>query len=185
MKEGVVARRYAQALANLTPEEGQIESALSELEAVKKVLTENPNLKFTVQNPAVPVAVKEGIISDVLDGMKVSGFIRELMILAVKNHRVRNLGLIVDSYRDITDAQLNRIRVYVRTAFPLEPPEEKKLQETFGRITGRKAIISPQVDKSLIGGIVARIGWTVYDGSVLNELRNLRTKFETWLEEDI
>jgi F-type H+-transporting ATPase subunit delta len=185
MKEGVVAKRYATALAAATRTEAEIDSTLRELEELRAVVESNPELHFIVVNPAVHIVVKEGIFSDLMKGMKTSRFIRELVGMAIENNRIQHLKLIVDAYRDITDQMLNRVRVRVRSAFPLEAGEEESLRTLFGRITGKQAVLSVEIDKTLIGGIVAQIGWTVYDGSVTNELRNLRTKFKTWLEEDI
>lgn len=185
MKKGVVAKRYAQALADVIGEEGEVDSTLKALEELHHVVETNPELKSMVMNPAIPVGIKERVFTDVMEGMRVSSFIRELVMMAVKNNRVQHLGVIAETYRDMTDEQLNRVRVHIRSAFPLETGEEDSLRDIFGRVTGKKTILFVEIDKSLIGGIVAQIGWTVYDGSVINELRNLRTKFKTWLEEDI
>jgi F-type H+-transporting ATPase subunit delta len=76
------------------------------------------------------------------------------------------------------DERLGRQKVSVTSAYPLNDAEKAELEKLFSSITGKKAVLDVSVDKSLIGGIVARVGGTVYDGCVRNQLEKMKVKAE-------
>jgi F-type H+-transporting ATPase subunit delta len=88
--------------------------------------------------------------------------------------RLELVPLVAEAYRERLFAHQNIVRAQVTSAGPLTPENTKALEASLGRATGKKVELSTSVDKDLIGGLVARIGSMVYDGSVRTQLNKIR-----------
>lgn len=170
-----IARRYAKALLEASIKQRNFTSVLDELEMFRKQLAEVPLLRELFLNPAVPPGKREKVLNDI--GKKAGTHQLTLNFLRTLVHRDRlNLldQIILSAEQQFLERQ-GIIVVEVVTARPLEPEEERQLVEKLEKFTGKKIQIDNHIDKSLVGGAITRIGTTLYDGSVITQLDQLKS----------
>ncbi|MGK7344397.1 MAG: ATP synthase F1 subunit delta [Candidatus Nitrospinota bacterium M3_3B_026] len=173
MKDLLAAKRYATAFVDAA-ETDELEKAVEELKALAAAFAESRPLRGVMANPAVPAAVKSGILGEILEKTGVSQKTAATARVILKNGRTTLLSDIAAQAGKISFDRLGKVRVEVASALEPGAEETAALERKFGEITGRKAVLEVKVDPSLIGGIVARIGSMVYDGSVRNQLKALK-----------
>ncbi|HVB96475.1 MAG TPA: ATP synthase F1 subunit delta [Chloroflexota bacterium] len=168
-----VARRYAQAVYDIAREEQDIDGWLHDLHVIATVLRE-PTLKALLDNPGVSFEQKSQVIEDSFSALGPKR--RNLVQLLVENGRVNLIDQILTAY----GAEVNRARgivtARVSTAVPMSPSEIEAIANHLASMTGLKVVVTPDVDPSLIGGFVARIGDRLIDGSVVGRLAALRAR---------
>jgi F-type H+-transporting ATPase subunit delta len=171
------ATRYARALIEVALKEhvdlSQIER---ELDAFAGLLTSNPTLEQVLLNPAVPAPKKRGAVAALTSEMKVVSVVAKLLTLLAERDRLVLVRDLLSAYRDRVQALQNIVRAEVTTAAPLPPERAQEIQQNLAKLTGRTVLLSTRVDPSIVGGIVTRIGSTVYDGSVTNHLRRMKQR---------
>lgn len=170
-----VARRYAHALLDASIKQKIFTSVLDELEMFRKQLAEVPALRELFLNPAVPPQKRQKILNDI--GKKSGTHQLTLNFLRTLIHRDRlNLldQIIVSAEQQFLERQ-GILVVEVITSRPLEPDEERQLVEKLEKFTGKKIQIDNHIDKSLVAGVVTRIGTTLYDGSITTQLDQLKS----------
>lgn len=175
----VVGTRYAKALLDIvmTPGSGiDPHKALEDLRAIVSVIDSAANLKNALLSPAVSPSRKRAVIARLLEPMRVSRPVRNLVFVVIDHRRVTELDAIVNAYESLLDERLGLIRAEVTSARDLDGAQRSKLEGELSRLAHKKAKAAYAIDPSLIGGVVARIGSTVYDGSVRGELERLKVK---------
>ena len=85
----------------------------------------------------------------------------------------------MEAYRELRDQQMGVVSVTARTALPLADGDKAGLVTSLEKLTGKKVRLETRIDASILGGIVIRVGDTVYDASVANQLASLRVRLET------
>jgi len=183
---GSIARRYAKALFSLADERAQIEQWSKGLEVLRHLLTW-PELRDAVANPALDrdqrraiakaLAVTAEVASPKLLAREVLGLeedVRNLLLLLADRNRLAYLPAILDDFRALADRRLGRVRARVTSAVPLADDETRRIAEQLARATSSQVIVETAVDPALLGGVVAQVGSTVYDGSVRAQLEQLR-----------
>ncbi|PWT94067.1 MAG: ATP synthase F1 subunit delta [Acidobacteria bacterium] len=179
MKEVLIstpARRYAKALLDATIKQRNFSIVLEELEGFQKLLKENNLLRQVFLNPAVSPEQKKKILQDI--GKKVGHQQLTTNFLNTLIHRGRlNLleQITVSAEQQFLEKQ-GIIVVEVVTARKLDSEEEKKLSAQLEKFTGKKVQLENTVDSTLLGGVITRIGTTVYDGSIQAQLEQIKTK---------
>jgi F-type H+-transporting ATPase subunit delta len=171
------AARYARALLDVVlHEQGDPEQVEQELAAVAALLAQNRELHHALTNPAVPVAGKRGVITELSGRLKPSGPLGKLLLLLADRDRLALVPDLVDVYRERLMDYRQVVRAEVTTATPLPPEHASQLQRRLAELTGRTVTMTTKVDPGIIGGVVARIGSTVYDGSVATQLESMKQK---------
>lgn len=178
MKEKGVARRYATALISGVAGENELDKLGTDLFSFAKAYEDSKELSKLYMNPAIPAAVKGKVLSAIMERMKLSAKCRNFLSIIMKKGRVDFIHEIAEHFGQMSDEKLGRVKVEVLSAKSLSREEKDKLRDTFAAITGRDAKLQIKTDKSLIAGIVARIGSKVYDGSVKNQLKLMKVKIE-------
>jgi F-type H+-transporting ATPase subunit delta len=169
---GSVARRYARALFAIGVDKGSFEALGQELEALASVYAQSPELRQTLENPVFKISQKRAILEKVLPRVAPSRLVQTFALMLVERRRIAVLPLIARMYQEMTDVQLGRVRATVVSARPLDVITAAEIQRGLERRTGKKVLMKTEVDPALIGGVVARVGSLVLDGS-------LRTRLET------
>ena len=168
-----VARRYAQALT----EEAQAASALDAVDADMALITEtldgSRDLRLALTSPVVSHD-KKGAILDRLFNGNVSDLSVRFLRLLVQNDRDGQIPEILDAYRQLRDERTRTVEALVRSAKPLSPDEAERLKTALESRAGQTVRMRIEVDPSLIGGLVVRVGDVVYDRSVRHQLDTLR-----------
>jgi F-type H+-transporting ATPase subunit delta len=171
-----VATRYANALADVVTAGGSPISppdAVSELRAFGAVLAESTELQNALATPAVPAGRKRAVVGRIAELLKLSRISRNFLYVLIDHRRMAALPGILDSFELIVDDRLGFARAEVSAAREMAEPQRAALASVLERLTGRRIRMRFRVDEGLIGGVVARIGSTVYDGSVRGQLASL------------
>lgn len=165
---------YAKALFGATEKAGTTDEVLEELDSfVDDVIGKLPNLEATLCSPRVPPSGKTQMLDKAFRGKMATELLHFLKVVA--NHgRFECLRAIRRALRDICNESRNRVEVDLRTANPLTDNLLDKVVGRLKEVLGSDVVVNTQVDPDLIGGLVVRVGDTVFDGSVANRLVQLR-----------
>jgi F-type H+-transporting ATPase subunit delta len=168
-----VARRYAAALADVAIERREEREVQNELEQWSSMIEANPQLKEVLANPTVAYDQKRTVLEELISRTRVRETTASFLRVLLKNQRLSQLREVVARFGHVLDERGGVVAANVTTARPI--PEELKntLHETLAAATGRKVRLSFTTDETIIGGMVARIGSTIYDGSVQSHLERL------------
>ena len=178
MSDLAIARRYALALSESASEKNRTDRVDEDVDLVRSGLDASTELERFFQSPVVPRAKKASVIRD-LFGERVDRVSLDFLLLLVEKRREGMIRRILGAYRELRDEQQGLVAVVARSARPIGREEQQRLIDSVSRITGSKVRLETQVDASLMGGIVLRVGDTVYDGSVTNKLAALRERLRT------
>jgi len=170
--EGVVSERYASALFEVAKRKGvqdQIESHLG----LAAALFENDMLRRLLASPKVRNEEKMRILKRGLEGV-VNPLVLNLLELLLEKKRVSYFPDIRSCYTGILEESKNIARAEVRTAIPLDAEVERKLTAALEKITGKHILLEKVVDRSLIGGVLVRIGDELLDSTIRTRLEDMR-----------
>lgn len=169
-----IAKRYAQALFDIAEEENKYQEYYNELKRFSAILKQNGNLHDFFANPVFDRDEKKAVIGEVLKRTNVSATTSNFLKLLVDKGRISHIGEIEESYEQLMDGILKKARVSVKTAYPLNGEITSELKKALEGITGKEVEMEIEEDSSLMGGIVVKIGDTLYDGSIKSQLNNIR-----------
>ena len=172
------AARYARALLDVANTESDPERAEQELAAFVDLVRANPDLERALANPVVSAADKRAIVQQILERLTPTTPVGKLLLLLASRGRLALLPDLLDVYRERLMEYRNVLSAEVTTAAPLSPERAEQLQQRLANATGRTITMTTKVDASIIGGVVTRIGGTVYDGSVATRLAKVRDRLE-------
>lgn len=164
---------YAEALFAVASAEGPLAVVEDELFKVAQVVKGNDELRDKLADPHIPVATRQQIVVDLLDG-KAQPATVNLVSLVVGNGRVRELPAIVDELVARSAQAANKEVAEVRSAISLTEDQKTRLATALASATGKQVEVKVIVDPSLKGGLVAQVGDTVFDGSIKRRLDQLK-----------
>ena len=153
--------------------EGEIERVEDELYRFSKVIDGNHELKQALSDKAIDRGQRIKVLEDLLAD-KVSPHTLGLLTFIVGQGRARQMPQILQELSDLAAEARNAVVAEVRSATPLDSAQRAELQSALSKATGKKVAVKVMVDPSLIGGIVAKIGETIIDGSVKRRLEQLK-----------
>ena len=139
-----------------------------------KLLSESTELRRVWENPAVPAEQKRGILDVIAKRDGFSKQVRNLVAVLIDHRRVQFLPRIVEQLEKELDARLGFADAQVTSARELGDAEKRALEAQVAKLTGKKVRARYGQDASLLGGAVVRVGSTIYDGSVLGQLRKIK-----------
>lgn len=178
MPVSAVATRYANALADVVTAAGSAlppQTAAGELRSFESALR-SPELRNALITPAVPPARKRAVIGRVADILKLSRVTRNFLFVLIDHRRIAGFSDVVNAFEQILDERLGFARAQVASARDLPEQQRTALTAALEKTSGKRIRAQFAVDPSLIGGVVARIGSTVYDGSVRGQLQALERR---------
>jgi F-type H+-transporting ATPase subunit delta len=170
-----IARRYARALLDALADHAQLDRAAEQLEALATALRDNPDLAQIFADPSFSRAQRSGVVDGLLQQLQqppkeLNGLVR----LLVERDRLLLLPDIARLFRDLADARVGRVRGEVTSAVPLTTETMQRLEQALERATQRDVVLKAKVAPELIGGVSARVGSLVFDGSLSTQLETLR-----------
>ncbi|MBY0495965.1 MAG: ATP synthase F1 subunit delta [Cyanobacteria bacterium] len=169
------ANRYAKALFDVALEEkADLAQIDRDLQAVADMLKTSPDLQLNLRRGSVTDAERQSLMEAIAKAMSLSKQVSKLIALLGKSGKLDLMPDLTVAYRERLLSHQNIVRADVTSAAPLSPEKTKALEESLSKVTGKKVEISVSVDPELLGGVVARIGSTVYDGSVKTQLARMR-----------
>lgn len=173
MSSQTVARRYASALADVLIANNEAAEVQEELTAWERMILDNQLLLEAFTNPTIPYEQKSKVLNELIARTKVRQTTANFLRLLLKNQRLAELPQVNAKLAQVLDERAGVVSAQVVSARPISEPIKVALEDTLARITRKKVRLSFQTDETLLGGIVTRIGSTIYDGSVRNQLKRL------------
>ncbi len=176
MSVQTVARRYASALVDVVLQRGEAREVQGELLAWEKMFQASPMLQEVFRNPTIALDKKRGVLNKLIDRSKPKPATANFLKVLLQNQRLTDLGEINQKLAEILDLRAGMVAATVTTARTVPENAQQKLHAKLLSLTGKKVRINFTTDPELIGGLVTRIGSTVYDGSVRNHLQLIKEK---------
>lgn len=174
MTARTAANRYARALLEVSIAQADPEQVGRELEDFVSLLTAQDAPWKLLLNPAVPAPRKKAVVAELATRAGLAPVLQRTVVMLAERDRLALLPDIVERYREHLMDHLQVARAEVTTATPLPPDRAQALERSLAAATGKQVTIVSRVDPSIVGGVVARIGSTVYDGSVARHLERIR-----------
>ena len=174
MRAGGLSRRYAKALSDVAAERRALEPVGRDLHTVAGLLKQNREAAAFFANPAVPLADKRRVLRLLAGRAAVQPLSANFLDLILEKRRLLHLGEIVLAYDELTDERLNRGKATVTSAAPLPESMLEGLKARLRLVTGKEVYLEARVDPAILGGVVAQVGSTVYDGSLKTQLKRMR-----------
>jgi F-type H+-transporting ATPase subunit delta len=174
VKNTVLAKRYAKALFQVGKEENSLDEfnrALTELSGLYAAV---PEVVDGLSNLIYPQDVREKVMEHLLGKMQVSAMVANFMKLLVQKRRAEFLPDIAEVFQAMVDKERNMCRGTVISSTPLSGALNSKIKETLEKITGKQVLLRTEIDDTIIGGIVAKVGDLVLDGSIKTQLTGLK-----------
>ena len=171
------AFRYARALAEVVMAPGSAlkpEDAVAQLRAVEELVSESADIRIAMLSPAIKPTQKRTAMGKFLGELSASRVIRNLIFVIIDHRRIALLPEIREAFEILVDDHSGFIRADVISAAQMEHEQGILLQSALSQLSGKRARLRFSVDPSLLGGVVARIGSTVYDGSIRGQLQQMR-----------
>lgn len=168
------ARRYARALVTVAERDGAADEVGDDLFALAEAVSGNRELRQVLMNPRFPRPVRVRMLEQVLEAGGARPLLRKFARLVVEKDRLADLPAMAAAYRELADEKAGRVRAQVKSAFPLDEAAAGQLRAKVAAMTGKEVLLEVEHDPGLIGGLVCRVGGVVMDGSIRNQLKNLR-----------
>lgn len=177
MTNRTAATRYARALLDVAVKEtADLDQVERELASIVDLFAQHKLLSQVLLNPVVPVPRKRAAMDALTARAQLLPMVAKLLGLLAERDRLALLPDLLAAYRDRLLDYRNVVRVEVTTTAPLGDDQIKAIEMNLARASGRRVSLSARVDPSIIGGVVTRIGSTIYDGSVTRQLQRMKEK---------
>ncbi len=172
-----VARRYAQALYEDALQNKCVDRVDDDIAMIQESIEGSSELNRFFEDPILTADNKLKVVKALFTD-RVHDTTLGLLKLLVSKGRENIFTQIAGAYKAMRDDQLGIVEAKVRAALPLSASDEKKVAEGIETMTGKKVRLNTEVDPNILGGLIIRVGDTVYDGSVLHQLKTLRGRLE-------
>jgi F-type H+-transporting ATPase subunit delta len=170
----LVANRYARALAEVVGRIGDYRQVLRELQDFAAAYRESADLREVLLTPAVSLDVKRGLLLAILQRLGASQLTINFLRVLLDNYRIALLDEVIAAYRRTAHDRLGISEVKIASAADLTPAAQEAIRARFAELTHKQVEIEFHLEPALLGGIIAQIRSTVYDGSVRGQLDRLR-----------
>lgn len=178
MSVTAIARRYAEALADVALAQAKVEEIENEVAAFAQMMKENRELYDVFASPAVSQEDKGRVLAALVERAKPSRWTANLLKTMLRHYRLHLLGAVLGKFRDEINRRRGIVIAEVTTATPAGVQEREVLARRLQELTGKQVQLRFNADPDLIGGIVARIGSVVYDGSIRTQLQTVKQKLK-------
>ena len=170
----VLAKRYAKAIIDLAEESGLVTEIGDELDRIAELFAGSHELVHLFSDPKVGPEFKEKVLEEILGKGELHDLTKRFVHVLLLKNRLIGIGEIAVAYRHFSDQLSNRIRAKVISATSLEKEDMDRIREVLSRMSGRDVILEMEIDESILGGIVTHMGSHVYDGSLRNQLQQIK-----------
>lgn len=171
-----IASRFARALADILTTPEAADDAVAKLRAFDELQQSSPDLRNILVSPAVPARKKKAAVARFADTLGFTPVLKNFLFVLIDHRRTALLGEILASLVAQLDERRGVVRANVVSARPLDDAQLREVEAALGRATGKQVFGQYAVDEALIGGLVARVGSRVYDGSVRGRLQAMRSR---------
>jgi F-type H+-transporting ATPase subunit delta len=175
MPAAAAPRRYARALFSLASDESRVAAVREELRRLGAALEASSELRDVVAQPLVPAAERRRVLEAVAERLEASALVKRFYAYLIDQRRLVDFDTIEAEFVRLADQAAGRAKARVRTAQPLSADQHERLERALAARAGRTVELEVEVDPTLVGGLVAQLGDTVYDGSLKTQLSQLRS----------
>jgi F-type H+-transporting ATPase subunit delta len=168
-----IARRYASALADVAIERKEEREIQQEIDQWASMIEANPELKNVFANPTIAYDEKRKVVEELITRSRVRPTTASFLRVLLRNQRLSQLRDVAERFAQVLDERGGVVSANVTTAKPISEDLKNTVRETLAAATGRQVRVSFNTDETIIGGMVARIGSTIFDGSVQSRLDRL------------
>ena len=174
MAAGSLARRYAKAVLEIGQANGNLDRIGADLRAIAGAMKTSAELQSALSNPAIRRADRRKVLDGLLQRVGAQPHTKNLVYLLLDGERVGALPMISREVDAMIEARAGRVSAEVTSAKPLDPTQLSQIKAALEKLSGKVVDISHREDPNLLGGVVAKVGDRVYDGSLRSQLRTLR-----------
>lgn len=171
---GQLAKRYARAMLEIGIAGSNHAVIQKQVRRLAELFEGSAPLRAIVKNPGVSMNERRAVVDQIAKRTSFHPMVRNFMMLLLDNDRFDYIGGIADELDDMVDVHAGNVRASVTTATPLQAAQVAVIKDAIAKLTGKNVLLETDVDPALVGGIVTRVGGTVYDGSVRTQLETLR-----------
>jgi F-type H+-transporting ATPase subunit delta len=168
------ATRYAKALLDVAVKESDPAQIERDLASIVRAIVEHPELQRVITSPRTPPSARAGIINALSERAQLHRPVARLLTMLADRGRLELLPELLSVYRERLLAHSNIVQGSVTSATPLPSETLRALEASLSGATGKRVQLDASVDPSIIGGVITRIGSTVYDGSIRTQLARMR-----------
>jgi F-type H+-transporting ATPase subunit delta len=168
-----LVRSYAEALFRVAEAEGELDAVERQLFAFVQLLERETRVRDALADPALPAENKRRLIADTL-GERANPLAVNLLGFLVEQGHDGEIGRIVETLAEVAAATRQHVVAEVRSAVPLDDARAKRLADALSRATGRSIEVRVLVDPGVLGGVVAKVGDEIFDGTVRTRLQDAR-----------
>jgi F-type H+-transporting ATPase subunit delta len=174
MSVETVARRYAAALADVVVKTGDTSDVQAELKQWEAMMSSGNDLLEVFNNPSIQQENKEKVLESLLARAQPSKTTANFLRVLLRNGRLTDISQINEKFANVLEERSGGVSAQVTSARPLADSQKTEIRTNLEKMTGKRVSPVFTIDEAIIGGVVARIGSTVYDGSVKTQLENLK-----------
>jgi F-type H+-transporting ATPase subunit delta len=171
----VASNRYAKALME-TLYPAKAEAGLQQLRSFAALLKERPDGRRLLQNPALVGDRRKRLMTEVSKALSLDRNVSNFINILTDRNRLPLLDEIIVEYERLLDQRLGIVRARVTAARTLDAAQREALAASLAEVTGKQVRMEVDVDPSLIGGVIAQVGSTIYDGSVRQQLQAFKSR---------
>jgi F-type H+-transporting ATPase subunit delta len=168
--------QYANALADIALEQGAAEPVLKQLADFNAAYQESAELRNFLASPAVEREAKHGVIEKLTARLGASKIVRNFLFVMIDNQRTTLLPQMLETFRLVLQQRQGMAEATIISATALNDAQKSQLQQTLEKLSGKKISAKYSQDPALLGGVQVRIGDTIYDGSLRNQLNQMRAR---------
>jgi F-type H+-transporting ATPase subunit delta len=174
MVTGSLSRRYAKALFDIGSQQGDLTKLGQDIRSLAKAMNESQELQTVLTNPAIRRGDRKRVVDGLLQSIGVQTASRNTIYILLEGERLANVPGISRALDEMIEAKAGRVTAEVTSAKPLDPSQLSQINAALEKLSGKKVSVTTRQDPELLGGVVAKVGDTVYDGSLRTQLRTLR-----------
>jgi F-type H+-transporting ATPase subunit delta len=176
MTGSTIANRYARALADIIVERRETDDVVKELIDFERMMSEHPQLRGVFASPVIATERKRAVLDELLSRIGLRQTSANFLRLLLNNSRLHDLDQIMNALSRELDARMNIVSAEVTTAREIGQQEKAALQSQLKAATGKEVRLQFRTDPAIIGGVVTRIGSLIYDGSIKNQLAQMKRR---------
>jgi F-type H+-transporting ATPase subunit delta len=174
MIAGSLSRRYAKALFELGVAQTNLDRIGADIKSLAAALKSSPELASVLSSPAIRRSERRKVIDALVDRIGVQPITKNFVQLLLDHERFAALPGIARELDAMIEARAGRIHAEITSAKPLDPAQLSQITAALEKLSGKKVTVVKREDAELLGGVVAKLGDTVYDGSLRTQLAGLR-----------